>query len=349
MARATVEKIGRTTNLYLACTPLQILNAVEARDRFHAEDNNYLVMFHSPRFWSPKRKHFFDLTDSMIDQHWTHSWNLKLNKISQLFFPRLAASMRRRMGHCTNIYTGGFQSQQNHLINTVPHDCLTLVDGGAGIIQAALNTYRSGAQKKSFHAYIPGMKPQFPALERARFFTSYRLDVDPSTVIENDYRMFRRNIAGKLPVKDEIVFLSQPLRRDLGVEVDADAVVQAAMSYHGVKKCRFILHPRETSGPAGCEKLPYLIELFGIREGYLPKAFVTYMSAAARSLYLIYGHPVTCFDIMPALPPDSSATTIRSLTNVYSDFAASGLPILPLPGRESGIDMRESAPDSHAA
>ena len=336
MKRKSIDTAREKANLFLACTPLQILNATEARDRFHPNEKNFLVMFHSPRFWSRKRAHFYELTESLIDHHWAKSWNLKLNKISQLFFPLIGKSMQRVMGPCANIYTGGFQSQQSHLINTVPHDRLIVVDGGAGVTEAALRTFHSGVRKKTFHAWIPGMKPQLPSLQNADFFTSYNLNVAPERVAFNDYRMFRRNVAGKLPIRDEIVFLSQPLERDLDVHVDAKAVVEAAMKYHGVSKSRFILHPRETSGPEGCEKLPYLIELFGIREGYMPKAFVTYMSAAARSLSLIYGQPVTCFDIMPALPSNASDATIVSLTSVYSDFAASGLPILELPA-DTGV------------
>ena len=340
MKENPMETEKEKANLFLACTPLQILNATEARDRFHPNENNFLVMFHSPRIWSRKRAHFYQLTDSLIDRHWKKSWNLKLNKVSQLFFPLIASSIQRNMGSCANIYTGGFQSQQSHLINTVPHERLIVVDGGAGVTEAALRTFHSGVRKKTFHAWIPGMQAQLPSLHDADFFTSYKLNVAPARVTFNDYRMFRRNVAGKLPIRDEIVFLSQPLERDLRVHVDAKAVVDAAMKHHGVSKSRFILHPRETSGPEGCEKLPYLIELFGIREGYLPKAFVTYMSAAARSLSLIYGQPVTCFDIMPALPGDASDATIASLTGVYSDFAASGLPILELPGNHGGYGGR---------
>ncbi|MFM8479316.1 MAG: hypothetical protein ACKOEO_26300, partial [Planctomycetaceae bacterium] len=59
---------------------------------------------------------------------------------------------------------------------------------------------------------------------------------------------------------------------------------------------------------------------------------VTWMSSAARSLPLIYGQPVTCINILPALPPETSAACRAELEGTYRDFEAAGAVILPLPG-----------------
>ena len=321
------------TNLFLACTPLQILNATEARDRFHAGENNYLMMFHSPRAASARLAHLHRLADATMDAGWTRTWNLRLTRISQLVFPFLAARLRRTIGPCQTLYTGGFQTQQRHMIHVVPHQHLVVVDGGAGVLQSAINTWREqGSRGRGFRQLIPGLKTSLPNLDKACFFSSYRLDIDPSRVFVNDYRSLRRSVTGNLPIRDEIVFLSQPLERDLGVNVDAEAALRMAMEFHGVSRYRWILHPRETSGPAGAEKLPYLAEFFGLQEGYLPRAFVTWMSSAARTLPLIYGRPVTCIDMQPGLPASTSAATREELALTYADFAASGAVILPLPG-----------------
>jgi hypothetical protein len=323
------------TNLFLACTPLQILNATEARDRFHSGERNYLIMFHSPRSASARQKHLHHLAGATTDSGWTQAWNLQLTRLSQLLFPLQAATLKRTIGHCRCLYSGGFQTQQRHMMHVMPHDELVIMDGGAGVLQSAINAWRaggSGSRARGLRRLIPGLKSGMPDLSRARFFTSYSLDVPSESVIFNDYRSLRSSLTGRLPIREEIVFLSQPLERDLGVHVDVQAALRAAMEYHGVSRYRWILHPRETCGPAGAEKLPYLVEFFGLQEGYLPRAFVTWMSSAARSLPMIYGQPVTCIDIRPALPMETSAGYRAELEGTYRDFAAAGAVILPLPG-----------------
>lgn len=318
------------SNLFLACTPLQIINAIEARDRFHAHDRNFLVMVHSPRRQSKHRDHLFQLTDSLIDDAWEHVWNLKLTKLSQLFFPLAARGMRTRIGQCDCVYTGGFQTQQCHLINTIPHQSLIIIDGGAST-HSVPQLLRNGGKRRRFYSLIPGMRPHLPPGVQPRYFTSYDLDVPKEQVILNDYQILRNRLQSTLPQRDEIVFISQPLERDLNVHVNTRAVIDAAMTYHGVSRFRYLLHPREKHTPEGSERLPCLVELFGLNEGYLPKAFVTYMSSAARSLQMIYGLPVTCYDMTPGLPDSTSEQTKRELAVVYDDFRRSGITVLDLP------------------
>lgn len=316
--------------LYLACTPLQIINAAEARDRFHTGDNNVLVMVHSPRMWSKKRRHMVELAESMIDQEWSFVWHVRMTRLKQLVFPLLARSLASRVTPCDQIYTGGFQTQQCHLINTIPHRKLTIIDGGA-CIHSVHDLLPKFSKKRRLHSLIPGLQPMLPDLSNADYFTSYSIPIPADRMILNDYRSLRTRLISQLPVRDEIVFISQPLEHDLGIHISMADIVESAMQHHGVTRCRHILHPRETQTLPYSERLPYLIELFGLREGYLPKAFVTFMSSAARSIQLIYGVPVTCYDIQPLLPVGTPETTRIELDAVYQDFADSGLPVLKYP------------------
>lgn len=316
--------------LYLACTPLQIINAAEARDRFHSADHNVLVMIHSPRMWSKKQRHMVRLAQSMIDAEWSHVWHLQLTRIKQFIFTFLARQFRSQVTPCYQIYTGGFQTQQRHLMNVIPHEKLTIVDGGS-CIHSMHDAIQRQPKKRWGQSLIPGLQAQLPDLNKVNFFTSYSIPVREDRLILNDYRALRAKLIRTLPVRDEIVFISQPLEHDLGIQIDMADMVNAAMRDHGVKRCRHILHPRERQTLACSERLPYLIELFGIREGYLPRAFVTFMSSAARSIQLIYGVPVTCYDILPVLPARTSRATLDELEAVYRDFADSGLPVRPLP------------------
>lgn len=318
------------SNLFLACTPLQIINAIEARDRFHTNDRNFLVMVHSPRSYTQQRKHLFQVTDDLIDESWEDVWNLKLSKFSQLVFPLTARGIRRRLGPCANIYSGGLQTQQCHLINSVPHDRLIMLDGGA-CIHSIPQLLKSGSRRRRLHSLIPGMRPRLAPNTTASYFTSYDVNVSNSEVIRNDYRVLRNRLQKSLPQRDEIVFISQPLEHDLKVNINHQVVIETAMRYHGVTEYRRILHPREKHQPERSERLPYLIELFGLREGYLPKAFVTYMSSAARSLQLIHGLPVTCFDMRPELPSGTDQLTRIELDKLYADFQRSGITVLELP------------------
>ena len=333
------------SNLFLASTPLQIINAMEARDRFHAGERNYLVMVHSPRIRSRHRAHFFSMTDSLIDNAWSRVWNMKLTRISQLFFAVTARQIRSEIGSCECVYTGGFQTQQCHLINTVKHQRLIMLDGGA-CIHSVPDMLRRGSQRKRLRAFMTGMRSHLRPNTQASYFTSYDLAVDPQKIIRNDYRIMRERMQKSLPQRDEIVFISQPLERDLHVYINTQAVIQSAMSYHNVSAFRYILHPREKLEPFGSERLPHLIELFGLMQGYLPRAFVTYMSSAARSLQLIYGVPVTCYNMMPCLPASSHPETLDELQKVYDDFRRSGITVLDVP-RSAYIEPEGGAAMTH--
>jgi hypothetical protein len=340
---------SRPVNLFLACTPLQVLNAAEARDRFHADDDNFLVVFHSPRS-AKKQTRLAELADDAIDSRWTRTWNLKLTRLSQLLFPFTASRLRQQIGLCQCLYTGGFQTQQRHLLHSIPHQQLIVFDGGAGVLQTAVNSWRTqGTRQRRLKQLIPGQNTSLPDLSKARFFTSYALDMPAESIIPNDYRIFRTQVSGKLPVRDEVVFFSQPLQRDLGLNIDIDATIAAVLQHHKASRCRWILHPRETEGPAGAEKLPFLAEFFGLREGYLPIAFATWMSSVARSLPAIYGRPVTCFDIRPLLPNTTNADYLRELDATYADFSNAGAVILPQP--HTGLPQTHTPrdPAAHAA
>lgn len=331
-------------HLYLACTPLQIVNATEARDRFHQDEQNVLVVAHSPRTRSKRRAEFAEMADSLIDDGWSRVFNLKLSKLTQVLFPLVARPIQKCVTPCHTIYTGGFQTQLRHLINTISHEELVVIDGGAGCTYSALRQKAQASRK--LYRFVPGMRVQFPSLEDARFFTSYDLDIEPERVLTNDYRVLREKLRSEVPIRDEIVFISQPLERDLGIHIDTAAVIQHAMQYHKVDRCRHILHPREKRVTADSEHLSYLVELFAMKEGYLPKAFVTYMSSAARSIQLIYETPVTCYDIMPVLPAETPKALVHELTDVYRDFKESGLEILDLPqscGASSSGDLTKRA------
>lgn len=315
--------------LYLACTPLQILNATEARDRFHGDDENFLVVTQSPRTQTKRRLEFNQMLESLIDDRWSNVWNLKLGRITQLFFSITGRSIQNAVGNCDAIYTGGFQTQLRHLINTVPHEKLVVLDGGAGCSSSALSRQEENPTK--LYRLIPGMRVDFPSLDDASFFTSYDLDVDPERIIHNDYRMLQQRVRDGVPIRNEIVFISQPLERDLGVRINTDRLLQHAMQLYGVNSYRNILHPRMPRTDVRSEHLPYLIELFAMREGYLPKAFVTYMSSAARNIQLLYDCPVTCYDILPLLPESTPGLLRKELVEVYNDFDSSGMRVIPVP------------------
>ncbi|XZE55291.1 hypothetical protein SH139x_001294 [Planctomycetaceae bacterium SH139] len=316
-------------NLYLACTPLQILNATEARDRFHSGEQNYLVFVQSPRKSAALNHELRRLTDSLIDDCWEKVWNLHATKLDQILFPWLSKKINKEVSPCSLLYAGGFQTQLRHLINVVNHEELIITDGGAGCSESALQ--QKTHSKKLIYRFLPGMRAEFPCLRNARFFTSYNLQLEANRRIQNDYRMLRQRIKKQYPIRNELVFISQPLEKDLGIRVETERLIEHAKRLHGVERCRHILHPRENQGTANSERLRCLVELFALHEGYLPKAFATYMSSAARSLQLIYGVPITCFDVVPLLPSGTPKNLVREITQVYDDLHDSGLNVLPIP------------------
>jgi hypothetical protein len=316
----------QSRNLFIVGTPLQLLNATEARDRFHSRQCNTLAVVRTPLRRGAPMAGYLSILEDLIDDRWTDVWFPKLSKIRQAAFSLVAKPFIRQSGRFDIIYTGSFQSAQNHLINSLGHTQLALLDDGCSI-HHVLERYLCKSRKRRLRDCFLRRRGTWPDDPYLRVFTCFHVQWPSEWVVRNDYRMLRRRTQGTTELHlDELVFISQPIQHELGIKIDHDELRNRLMEEAGVSRIRWINHPKEPDPPVFGEYLPYPIELFGIREKYLPAAFATFFSSAIRTLSLLYRRKSYCVEI-----PDHLVTndTDYALSQFYEDYRQDGVQLLP--------------------
>ena len=312
--------------LYVVSTPLQLLNAIEARDRFNSEGENVLAVVRTALRGAQQGRQcqYIKILEGLVDSDWSGVWFPKMSRTRQALFSLVASSFVRRNRRCDTIYTGNFQSQQNHLINSISHGNLVLLDDGVGVHAAASLLRHESGRRRIVHRIL-GKRGELPAHRVLDCFTCF--DVKEGRVrrvVKNDYRMMRAKGKRRLPVRhEEAVFISQPLHHHFGVQVKHELLRNYITQTLGLRRLRYFAHPRESASPPWAESPEYPVELFGWREGYLPGAFVTYFSSAARTLALLYETPVYCLEFPATVwQPASVGARLEIIYREYRDAGA---------------------------
>ncbi len=316
-----------TKNLFVAVTPAHVLNATEARDRFHQGEENVLIVLRSPlrRRQASRQQSYLSMLAEMVDDEWSTVWMPPTSKRHHLFFPALAAGFIRQHSRVGTIYTASFQSNQMHLINSVQHDRIVLIDDGNGIHEL-IDAYQWKQRQVKLRHRLLCKNTRWPS-GTLHVFSCFDVDENCCQLTRNDYRCLRKKIPADLPVRDdEIVFASQPLNATFPhVKIKTESLLTHLKQSFSVDRCRYLAHPREATAVTGWESLTYSIELFPLREGYLPAAFVTYYSSCARTLRILYDVPVICLK-----PPEDfwpTAAWAQLMDRCYAECQAVGASI----------------------
>ncbi|MEX1027527.1 MAG: hypothetical protein WD049_05905 [Candidatus Paceibacterota bacterium] len=316
------------SNLFVASTPLQLLNATEARNRFHSGQCNRLAVVRAPlRRGSPSAS-YHEILRSLIDDQWSDVWYPDITKLRQLAFSLTARSFIRSLRQVDALYVGSFQSPQCHLINSIAHNQLFLFDDGCSI-HNVLQRLTESPGKQTWRHRVTLRKGAWPGEESVQAFTCFDVAWPKTRLIENDYRCLKDNLRRDTEVRtNEIVFIAQPISSELGLEVDYNQIINYLLNHTGCSKCRIINHPKDRNPPSGGEVLSYPIELFGMQEGYLPNFFATFFSTAVRTLKIIYDRPAICLEIDPKRVPHPLP---YDLSCFYEDYRNSGFSIISHP------------------
>ncbi len=319
-----------TENLFIASTPLQLLNATEARDRFHPGQGNKLAVIRTPLRRGSPTNAYRQVLRGLVDDGWSDVWFPELSKIGQLGFSQVSRRFIGANSRVSSVYTGSFQSPQNHLINSIKHDQLTLLDDGCGI-HTLLERYPHKNRQKRWSDLLLRRCGSWPNDPDLRLFTCFNVNWPAAQTVRNDYRILRNKLKSSIAVRpDELVFISQPIESALGVKVDYQAVVEQMKAETGAKTVRWIKHPREPDSENFGEDLGYPIELFGLREKYVPGAFATFCSSAIRTLGLLYDTAAYCIEISDQMI--TKKTGLCEMSKIYEDYRKSGVQLMPYRG-----------------
>ena len=301
--------ISWAENVFFVDTPLQLINALEARTALDVRRAALVVVANRTR-----RPQVEALTDPREwDEVFTVTGLHDVTGFSPrlMFYRRLMRARRqldilaRRLGKVDSLFLGNYGSPiGRHFASSLEHRHLVLLDDGMATVvyaKARMNASsarsRAPALRRRLRDFALGFRHHEP--EAVTFFTSYELAAGPDdTIIRNTYGRLRSATKpdGVVP---ETLFLGQPLVEDrLVEEATYFRYVFAAFQACGHQRCVYAPHPRESverlermQQILGCEirssELPIEIEF--ARSGQLPSVLASFWTSALDSCRILFG------------------------------------------------------------
>ncbi len=318
--------MSRAHHLAAVRTPLQLFNAVEARERFHHLDLNTLVIVYR------KQKDRL-LMDGMLDGCWDQVIHFELTPLRRNLYPWFLSEFPRSVDTCT---IGLPKHLSAHLVNTLcPRQVRIIDDGNEMIIMAKQLDAMIG--RRSAWSLL-GKREGLQFLAQVTFFTIHAIErwVPPERLVKNDYRIFRA-AQGTLPVSNEVAFIGSPVyERDL---VDGAQFVQAMQSlrqHYATRDLTYYPHRYED-----VDRLASNLEQVGIplakpesileyefaKRGRLPCEIVSFRSSALETLRDLYDLKATILSWeMDAIRPERQ----EMYRTLYQSFHQQHLKVVPL-------------------
>ena len=339
-------------NLFLLETPHQLMNALEARQRFPAKDNAAAIVL----LKSYTKASFSPLLE---DFSWTHtSWMIRRPSSTVQSHDRFITATVKRLAACrsdyllrrqvdalaesmrsvSRLFLGNYNvGYMRHLAHRLADAEAVVLDDGTATLAIAkhrresrfrdrlsfMDTERSRLREKWAGLYTR-------SLPKITFFTTYDLDVEaPDAVMKNDYAFFRKMAAKHEPL-DEVFFLGQPMveegfiRRDLFFS-ELRRVKEHFKNDHLI----YLPHKREEAEKVdaierdlgfGIRRFDVPIEYQMAVRGTRPRVLASFFSSALENSRIIFGPlmPIKCF----RLNADDFPTRRDYVSLIYSHYAS---------------------------
>ena len=300
------------TNTFLVLTPLQLINALEAKAFFGTRNNTLIVLRHTSNGYPVSMfRRLIDEADwdrvlflSTYDDEsvtrvpvprWTYLCYLQRKRLD-----KLAASL----GATQNLFVGQYDSIARHFSNVLPYGTLYLIDDGTHTLktnderkQVADSRTLAEKSKAAIKSRIIGWHDE--QAERLTFFTAYNIDPRPGdTVVLNRYVHFRHRVAAA-PSNGEVWFLGEPLVLDGYVSEETYlGHLRSVQRYYGDKRIVYLPHNREQNADVGrvqttlgCEvrRFGLPIEVALNRADRHPDHVASFISSALPNCHIMFG------------------------------------------------------------
>ena len=283
-------------NLFIARTPLQLFNCIEARNRFHADEENTLFYLYQRDIDKKQMRNLIK------EEEWHRIVAYPLDWKRRLFFPIFLRGIKRelrfKISHC---YYGVYNSIISSFINYIAPKELIIVDDGVHTFEMAVLLESGKIGRKGFLKDIRNfiLSSDASFLYRSSFFTIYdlsRYNIG-NKVIVNDYRVFHSAIKS-LPKKEIVYFIGTNLNEKILKDISYfEEYMKKIVEYYKEKKLVYILHRYESPDFIGmlAEKCgfeyvifdnPIEIDIAGA--GFLPEEIATFGSSAVDTLSILY-------------------------------------------------------------
>jgi len=316
-------------NLYIASSPLQLLNCIEARDRFHANEENHL-------FFIYKKSIDLEQAKPLLKHGWTSRKFFKWTKLSRLFYGVMLRSYLSRVKGARNLYLGYPYNIRAHIANSTASNVWVVDDGNYSVWLAdQLENADSGIWRRpSLADRLLGRRVSTEYLREAKFFTIYPvLERSSHLSVINDFQCVRANLAN-MEETEEVIFIGSPVVGNL-VQFSSQFVeLMAEVSkYYNYQRVSYVAHRyedvdelKDLLGGLNFEikRFATLIEMQFMIDEQKPRALASFTSSALVNLNLIYDVPVVAFQVPDSWIPKNKRDIYGA---VYKQLQKDGIPL----------------------
>jgi len=338
-------------NVFMVETPHQLLNAIEAKNRFPRKDNHLVVVLsdeYTVRAYEPlinagewTRVHY---VESKTDPRRGLGKWLKRHPSARIrgyymiyelsLLRKNLTEIGRSLIRADDVFLGNYSvDYMRHFSNIIEHDTLYLLDDGTSTIfinKARKEAFQEGFKDSVINA-ITGLKTG--QSEQVTFFTTYDLDVKQGdSLVKNDYR-YLRELAASATRTDEIYFLGmtlivEGLSRERYMEY-----LRKVLKYFCDEKIVYVPHKLEPPDKVEyirdqmgltVRKFPVPIEYQLTMGGTVPKMLASFCCSALENCRVIFGPelPIKSFYIDPEHCPHLS----EFVSDIYCYFESKSSP-----------------------
>jgi hypothetical protein len=316
-------------NFFIVRTPLQLLNATEARNRFHPKDENILLCIY-------RKKIDERLMQNIIDDQWSHIYWFHLTSLSRAFYPIMLYPFIRKIGEVTTIYIGLFGNVISHLVNSVIHKEVIIFDDGNEIIKIAHAIKKKKIKESRISHRVFGKKTDNSFVYHTKFFSIYDLSsyISPNKVIQNDYRAFKNKMCTFHETDDRVYFIGSHLVSNYLEKKIFQKWMKSIETYFSGRSIIYILHRYENAEilhEIGIETIRFdnIIEFQFMKDRIKPAMVVSLRSTALDTLKILYDTNVSIIKIPLCEFKQEKQKEMEELYHYYSDKGISVISLSP--------------------
>lgn len=300
-------------NVFLVQTPFQLFNAIEAKNRFHPNDKNILIIIHKGK------QNNLDQINKILnyDQKWSEIIQIDfVSKIQRFFYPVFIKNFIKKLNslQINYIYVALYRNIAAHIINSVKHEKTVIYDDGNNIFKTI--HFLDNNKKKSFQPFrkiisiLTFRKIGIDFIYDSMIFTLFDISLFKNIknkIIKNDFSYFKTKIKNLKKEEDVFFIGSRMIDNGISREVFEESLEKVVKFYiTRNKNVKYVPHRYENieyldrlSHKLNFILTPFssIIEFEFIMKGIDPSEVATFRSTAVDTLQIIYNPKVRIFRI----------------------------------------------------
>jgi len=327
-------------SLFIARTPFQLFNCIEAQNVFTDTGECYLLCIYKEDIDRTLMERMIELSS------WKSVFFLQLTFLNRLCYPFIVNHFLMRAKDAKYCFFGLTTPMISHCINTIQAEKNVLLDDGNEIFLIAKNIsskqiYHIGLSHRIYNIIL-GRKVDFSYARDLSIFSffdlkKYQLD---NVILYNDYHVFKQKIL-TLPRVKEIFFIGSNLIDTYMDKQFFEENMQKVVNYYKHCKIVYVLHRYEDKAymesignKLGFEVIQFsmILEMALLEYGEMPDKIATFRSTALETLgYLYAPMAMEVFEIDTERLLKS--TQKDEYISLYSNYRKKKIPIINLKGK----------------